>query len=88
MKPVDFVAWRAELGLSQRAAAAALDISHAMVKLYERGADYERRDADGEFKKIVIPRTVELACLCLLEHGFNGVPPIGAELRVRASKKR
>lgn len=84
MNASDFRAWRAALGWSQRRAALELQISHQMVKLYERGRDYSRVDAHGEPRAIVIPRVVELACYFLLKQSDRGpFAPIGDELAKR-----
>jgi transcriptional regulator with XRE-family HTH domain len=92
MKPQDFRAWRSYMALSQRQAATELGMSHAMVKLYERGEDYARYTIDAQGRRqpkaIVIPRVVELACFELMRFGLRGRPPIGAELAWRAGKRR
>ena len=84
MNASDFRAWRAALGWSQRRAALELDMSHRMVKLYERGCDYSRVDVDGEPREIVIPRVVELACYFLLKQSDRSpFAPIADELAKR-----
>lgn len=60
----DFRAWRARLGLSQRQAADALELSISTVKAYDQG-HLSRRDDDGEFVPAPIPRVVALACEAL-----------------------
>lgn len=59
--------WRSRMGLSQRAAAGALDVTLTTYQQYERGAAF----ADGKPK--ATPAVVLLACAAL-EHG---VAPIG-----------
>lgn len=57
----DLKAWRARLGYTQTAAAAALDISVSQI------ADYESGHKRGTDRTAPIPRHVELACFAL-EH--------------------
>lgn len=85
MTPADFRKWRLALGMTQREAASALDVSVKMIKLYERGASYTRVDDDGAPAPIVIPRTVELACYFLLKQSdrVQPFPPIGEVLAKR-----
>lgn len=59
MTPADLAAWRAHLGYSQRAAAAALGVTLATYQRLERGADW----ADGAV--VTIDRRTELACAAL-----------------------
>ena len=59
MNADQFKSWRQTMGLSQAEAAAALDISKSSIELYELG---HRRD-DG--RPVLVPKTVELACLAL-----------------------
>lgn len=57
------------MGLSQQKAAEMLDMSKQSIRHYEVG---HRRDGG---RAVVIPRTVELACLAL-SHGLpNAAPP-------------
>lgn len=59
MTPAQFKAWRAHMGLSQSAAAAALGLSLGSIQLYERGT---RRDDN---RPVTVPKTVELACAAI-----------------------
>lgn len=68
MEPGDFKKWRKSLKLSQKDAALALGLKRRMIQYYERG------EREGE--KVVIPRSVRLACFALAEgiadyHGPN-----------------
>lgn len=68
MEPGDFKKWRKSLKLSQKDAANALGLKRRMIQYYERG------EREGE--KVVIPRSVRLACFALGEgvadyHGPN-----------------
>lgn len=54
----DFKAWRAAMGLSQRAAAETLGLSRGTVENYERGHLVDGRPS-------LIPKTVGLACAAL-----------------------
>jgi transcriptional regulator with XRE-family HTH domain len=54
MTPADFKSWRKSLGLKQKEAAEKLGLKKRMIQYYETG------NRGG--KKVVIPRTVELAC--------------------------
>ena len=56
----DFKAWRAEMGLSQRGAAEALDLSRGTIENYERGHRIGGQPSP-------IPLTVALACTALAE---------------------
>jgi transcriptional regulator with XRE-family HTH domain len=69
MDPAEFKAWRKSLGLMQKEAAEKLGLKKRMIQYYETG----RRGA----KKVVIPRTVELACYALSVgvERFDGAPP-------------
>ncbi|MDF2995864.1 MAG: hypothetical protein K0R27_1501 [Xanthobacteraceae bacterium] len=58
MTPEQFREWRAYMGYTLREAAEALDLSSGAVQSYEAGARPEGR-------RVVIPRTVELACAAL-----------------------
>ena len=66
MEPSDFKKWRKSLGLSQKDAAHNLGLKRRMIQYYEKG------ERDGE--KVVIPRTVRLACYALSEGiaDYNG----------------
>ncbi len=57
MESAQFKAWRKGLGLKQREAAEKLGLKKRMIQYYETG----KRDG----KKVVIPRTVALACYAL-----------------------
>lgn len=57
MKPEDFKRWRKSLDLSQKEAAEALGLKRRVVQYYEKG------ERDGG--KVVIPKTVRLACFAL-----------------------
>lgn len=59
MEPGDFRKWRKSLKLSQKDAAHALGLKRRMIQYYERG------ERDGE--KVVIPRSIRLACFALAE---------------------
>ncbi|MCB2113323.1 MAG: helix-turn-helix transcriptional regulator [Parvularculaceae bacterium] len=68
MEPGEFKKWRKSLDLSQKEAAQALGLKRRMIQYYEKG----ERDGD----KVVIPRSVRLACYALFEgvedyHGPN-----------------
>jgi len=68
MEPGEFKKWRKSLDLSQKEAAQALGLKRRMIQYYEKG----ERDGD----KVVIPRSVRLACYALSEgvedyHGPN-----------------
>jgi transcriptional regulator with XRE-family HTH domain len=68
MEPGDFRKWRKSLKLSQKDAAHALGLKRRMIQYYERG------EREGE--KVVIPRSVRLACYAIAEgvadyHGPN-----------------
>ena len=68
MRPLDFKRWRKSLGVSQKEAAEALGLKRRVVQYYERG----ERDGD----KVLVPKTVRLACYALLSgitdyHGPN-----------------
>jgi transcriptional regulator with XRE-family HTH domain len=53
----EFKSWRKSLGLKQKEAAEKLGLKKRMIQYYETG----RRGS----KKVVIPKTVELACYAL-----------------------
>jgi len=55
----DFKAWRKAMGLSQAAAAVALDMSASAIEQYDSG---RRRDSG---KPVEIPKAVALACAAL-----------------------
>ena len=57
MSPAEFKAWRKSLGLKQKDAAEKLGLKKRMIQYYETG----KRGG----KKVVIPKTVELACYAL-----------------------
>jgi transcriptional regulator with XRE-family HTH domain len=57
MSPSEFKIWRKSLGLKQKDAAEKLGLKKRMIQYYETG----RRGG----KKVVIPKTVELACYAL-----------------------
>jgi transcriptional regulator with XRE-family HTH domain len=65
----EFKSWRKSLGLKQKEAAEKLGLKKRMIQYYETG----RRGS----KKVVIPKTVELACYALSVGvgAFNGTPP-------------
>lgn len=69
----EFKAWRKSLGLKQKEAAEKLGLKKRMIQYYETG----RRGA----KKVVIPKTVELACYALSDgvEAFDGMHPRTAE---------
>lgn len=58
MTPEQFREWRAYMGYTLREAAEALDLSCGAVQSFEAGARSEGR-------RVIIPRTVELACAAL-----------------------
>ena len=68
MTPAEFKAWRKSLGLKQKEAAEKLGLKKRMIQYYETGNRGE--------KKVVIPKTVELACYALSAgvEAFNGTP--------------
>ena len=59
MEPGDFRKWRKSLKLSQKDAAHALGLKRRMIQYYESG------EREGE--KVVIPRSVRLACYAISE---------------------
>lgn len=59
MTPSDLATWRAQLGYTQRAAAAALGITLPTYQRLERGAEW----ADGA--AVTIDRRTALACAAL-----------------------
>jgi hypothetical protein len=59
MSPSEFKIWRKSLGLKQKEAAEKLGLKKRMIQYYETG----KRGS----KKVVIPKTVELACFALSE---------------------
>lgn len=59
MEPGDFRKWRKLLKMSQKDAAHALGLKRRMIQYYERG------ERDGE--KVVIPKSIRLACFALAE---------------------
>jgi len=69
MDSVEFKSWRKSLGLKQKEAAEKLGLKKRMIQYYETG----RRGA----KRVVIPKTVELACYALSTgvESFDGLPP-------------
>jgi len=68
MSPAQFKAWRKSLGLKQKEAAEKLGLKKRMIQYYETGS------RGG--KKVVIPKTVELACYALTAgvEEFSGKP--------------
>ena len=66
MSPAEFRAWRKSRGLKQKEAAEKLGLKKRMIQYYETGSRGE--------KKVVIPKTVELACYALSVgvEGFDG----------------
>ncbi|MEO0498973.1 MAG: helix-turn-helix transcriptional regulator [Pseudomonadota bacterium] len=60
MTPQEFQDWRKAMNLTQEAAAEALDLSRATIKMYEAG---KRPGKDA--RPVAIPRTVALACAAL-----------------------
>jgi transcriptional regulator with XRE-family HTH domain len=66
MSPAQFKAWRKTLGLKQKEVAEKLGLKKRMIQYYETGS------RGG--KKVVIPRTVELACYAVSAgvEEFNG----------------
>lgn len=66
MEPGDFKKWRKSLKLSQKEAAQALGLKRRMIQYYEKG------EREGE--KVVIPRSVRLACYALAQGvgDYNG----------------
>lgn len=67
----EFKSWRKSLGLKQKEAAEKLGLKKRMIQYYETG----RRGS----KKVVIPKTVELACFALSVgvDAFDGTPSAG-----------
>ncbi|MFP3944682.1 MAG: helix-turn-helix domain-containing protein [Alphaproteobacteria bacterium] len=59
MKPEDFKRWRKSLAMSQKEAAEALGLKRRVVQYYEKG------ERNGE--KVVIPKSVSLACFALAQ---------------------
>ena len=57
MSPAEFKTWRKSLGLKQKEAAEKLGLKKRMIQYYETG----KRGG----KRVVIPKTVELACYSL-----------------------
>lgn len=66
MSPSEFKIWRKSLGLKQKEAAEKLGLKKRMIQYYETG----KRGG----QKVVIPKTVELACFALSEgvEAFDG----------------
>ena len=81
MSPAEFKAWRKSLGLKQKDAAEKLGLKKRMIQYYETG----KRGG----KKVVIPKTVELACYSLSVgvEAFDGAAP-GPGLRELRSATR
>ena len=71
MTPADLAAWRAHLGYSQRAAAAALGITLTTYQRLERGAEWTNGAA------VTIDRRTALACAAIAA----GIAPWGEEKR-------
>jgi transcriptional regulator with XRE-family HTH domain len=69
MDPAEFKAWRKSLGLEQKEAAEKLGLKKRMIQYYETG----RRGS----KKVVIPKSVALACYAVAVgvERFNGPLP-------------
>ena len=82
MDSTAFKAWRKSLGLRQKEAAEMLGLKKRMIQYYETG----RRGS----KKVVIPKTVELACyaLSLGVEAFDGAPPAPDPVRPPAAADR
>ena len=59
MSPRQFKRWRKSLELSQKQAAQALGLKRRMIQYYEKG------ERDGS--KVVIPKTVRLACFAITQ---------------------
>ena len=57
MTPAEFKTWRKSLDLKQKEAAEKLGLKKRMIQYYETG--------NRSGKKVVIPKTVELACYAL-----------------------
>ena len=57
MTPGEFKIWRKSLDLKQKEAAEKLGLKKRMIQYYETG--------NRSGKKVVIPKTVELACYAL-----------------------
>ena len=57
MTPGEFKTWRKSLDLKQKEAAEKLGLKKRMIQYYETG--------NRSGKKVVIPKTVELACYAL-----------------------
>ncbi len=70
----EFKSWRKALGLKQKEAAEKLGLKKRMIQYYETG----RRGS----KKVVIPKTVELACYALSVgvEAFDGTAPAQGEI--------
>ena len=69
MSPAEFRAWRKAHGLKQKEAAEKLGLKKRMIQYYETG----NRGA----KRVLIPKTVELACYALSVgvEAFDGAAP-------------
>jgi transcriptional regulator with XRE-family HTH domain len=87
MDSAAFKSWRKYLGLKQKEAAEKLGLKKRMIQYYETG----RRGSN----KVVIPKTVELACYALSVgvDAFDGPPtrqeePAGEPLSARAPDDR
>ena len=78
MDSPEFKAWRKSLGLKQKEAAEKLGLKKRMIQYYETG----RRGS----KKVVIPKTVELACYALSigVESFDGTLPKDEPVRLAA----
>lgn len=80
MKPEDFKRWRKSLNLSQKQAAEALGLKRRVVQYYEKG------ERDGG--KVVIPKTVRLACFALSQGVSEYKGPSKREMQaMRAAAK-
>ncbi len=73
MSPAEFRAWRKSRGLKQKEAAEKLGLKKRMIQYYETGSRGEKR--------VVIPKTVELACYALSVgvETFDGTSTNGAQ---------
>lgn len=71
MTPRQFKRWRKSLDYSQKEAAQALGLKRRIIQYYEKG------ERDGE--KVVIPKSVRLACYALAEGCNDYHGPVEAE---------
>lgn len=80
MTPRGFKRWRKHLGMSQKDAADSLGLKRRMIQYYEQG------ERDG--RKVVIPKTVSLACYALTQKVTEYAGPPAEKSKSRKLKRR